>query len=178
VRSTPDYIYNLDTSAFLRMKEFYFEEGFPDFWEAMGDLADSGRLIMVKDARDECKDAEVQPWFRKHPSMIIKRTAEVLQCMKVLLGDLDADNQRLVDPNSDKDKADPWVIALAMAENIKHSGSYASGRTIVVGHESLTNKTEGKLKIPDVCKRYSIDYYSLPKVIRIESWKFKRLRFT
>lgn len=147
---------------------------YPGMWECMADLVADGRLIMIEQARGECKDESAQPWLDSCSTMVRKFSHEVNICINQLQKDLTTDKQYLVDPSSDKDMADPFVVALAMAENLKLSGEYHSGQVIVVANEKPAFKTRGKIKIPDVCKRYSIECIQLVDVVKRENWVFQK----
>ncbi len=165
-------IYCLDTSAFVDMVHEQPEDLYPGLWNCMGDLAKAGRLIMVKNAYEECKDPEAQPWLKACSCIIRPLSADVIACVSQLQSDLTDDKQFLVDPKSTKSQADPFVIALAMSENLKRGGSHSSGDVVLVHHESATNNRYGRVKIADICRRYSIQSYRMVDVVRQEKWIF------
>lgn len=165
-------IYCLDTSAFVDMVHDQPEEVYPGLWNCMGNLADAGRLIMVEIAYKECKDPEAQQWLETHSGIRRPMSAEVLTCVSRLQSDLIDNKQYIVKPDSLKSEADPFVIALAMCENLERCGSYSSGDVVVVHHEGATNNKIGKVKITDVCRRYKIDSYKIIDAVRKENWIF------
>jgi len=174
MRGTVNTIYCIDASAFIYVVHHLPEDNFKGVWEDMGDLVSNGRLIMPKIVRDECQDPESQNWLEVNNTIVRPFTPELNNAVFDLQSDLNKDNQFLEDPKSSKSKGDPWLIALAMAENWILSGSYASGDAVVVCHEEFTRNPTGKVKIPDVCIRYGIECLKFTEVVRREGWKFIR----
>ena len=167
-------IYCIDASAFIDLIHFNQPSNYPGVWDSIAELADNGRLIMYEEVKEECKDPAIQPWLKDHNAIVRPFSLEINQSMLELQSDLDRDGQWMVDPNSNKDKADPWVVAHAMAEDKREPDLFVAGLVKVVSHERITNKKKGKVKIPDVCKRYNIECITFPELVRLEGWVFVR----
>ena len=84
MNSNSSPIYCLDTSAFVDIVHDQPEDSYPGLWNCMGDLAKAGRLIMIKNAYDECKDQEAQPWLKASSSIIRLLTADIQECVSTL----------------------------------------------------------------------------------------------
>lgn len=172
MRNSSELIYNLDASAFISMVHDYPRDVFPGLWKDMGTLADCGRLVMFELIMKECKDPSAQDWLKEHKLMIRGFSAEINDAMLRLQSDLSGDGQFIEDPKSGKSKADPWLIALTMAESSPAGDLYLSGNHVIICHEKETKNTSGKVKIPDVCRRYGIKCLGLIDIPAIEGWSY------
>ena len=168
-----DLIYCMDSSAFIDMERA--AEHVPGLWEAMGDLADNGRLIMPKVlVEEECIKPWNQAWFDAHQGMVRSFSPELGDAMTQLQSDLSSDGQYMVHPGSTRDRGDPWVVALAMAESKLQTGLFDWAEVVVVAHEKATGARRGKVKIPDACIRYGIGCISLRDLLDREGYRVGR----
>lgn len=166
-------VYVFDASALIDMQnELWPVQNFPGVWTAMGALADSGRVLVFEGAKDECKDEELVDWFDRHPSVVIGLSQEIEDCVKTIMADLTDRGKRLVDAEALSSDADPFVIACAMAHNHTSGGSYASGRYLLVQHETSAGNSPRRAKIPDVCAWYGVRCLRALDVVRQENWVF------
>jgi len=152
--------YSVDTSALIDgLERYYPEEHFPGLWEKVDELVDDGRLIISEEVWEEAqtKDAVVQAWCepRKDSIVIPTDTAVAQEVQRIL-----ATHQRLVMNLKGRNRADPFVIAVARIR----------GATVVTGEGS--DGTENRPKIPYVCERLGIECVKFVDVIRLEGWTF------
>jgi len=81
---------------------------------------------------------------------------------RALQADLQQAGLKMVDPGSTRDRADPYVVALALALDGRdprdlHVKLAPDAKCIVVTHEKAARAGTGKLKIPNACGRYRLD---------------------
>jgi len=168
-----EIIYFLDSSALIAMQnELWPMKHFPVVWANINDLADAGRLLVFEAVKDECDDEELVRWFVEHPNVLIGPSSEIENCMKRLMQDLQSRKRKLVDYESRESDADSFVIACAMAHNLIDSGSFASGRYVLVQHEGSARSSPTRVKIPDVCDWYGIKYMKALNIVKEENWIF------
>jgi len=65
--------------------------------------------------------------------------------------------------------ADPWVIALAIEMICSPQSTLFEVKRIVVTEEKIRRN---KVKIPYVCREYSVQAIDILDMFRIEDWKF------
>ncbi len=154
--------YSLDASALIELKDIYPRDItlFQPMWNLLGDLSAEGRVLVAEPARDECKDKVLKELFAAHAEMIIHVVGELNDYVNALSVDLEVKSMRLVDPSSTENRADPFVIALAlMAEgrDIKALGAgSATAKCAVIAYEKR-RPTARLSRIPDVCGRYNLE---------------------
>jgi hypothetical protein len=152
--------YSADTSALIDgLERYYPEEHFPALWENVDELVYDGRLIISEEVWEEAqtKDAVVKAWCEPRKDvMIVPTDAAVAEEAKRVL----ATHQRLVMNLKGRNRADPFVIAVASIR----------GAVVVTGEGS--DGTENHPKIPFVCQRLGIECIRFLDVIRLEGWTF------
>ncbi len=152
--------YSADTSALIDgLERYYPEDHFPALWEKMDELVSGGRLIISEEVWEEAqtKDAVVKAWCEPRKDSIVVPTDTVVaqEVQRVLAG-----HERLVMNMKGRNRADPFVIAVA---NLR-------GAVVVTGEGS--DGTESRPKIPFVCQHLGIECVKFVDVIRLEGWTF------
>src|SRR5437899_1647039 len=108
--------YCIDSSSLIEIKQRFPSDIFVSLWERISDLVRLSRLFAPDEVfREIEKDPELGPWTRSHRSMFKKLDGPQLTLVRQIL----AKFPKLVDPLKLTAEADPFVIALAMAENQK-----------------------------------------------------------
>jgi predicted nucleic acid-binding protein len=134
-------IYCFDTSALLQpWNTYYSMQFFPDFWNVIEALAREGILFCTEEVYREIekKDDSLAAWVKEQPFLFREATEDVQKNLRVIL----ESHKELVQAGKDRSRADPWVIAHAMAEG-----------AVVVTKEGYAPR---KIKIPDVCRAYEV----------------------
>lgn len=155
--------YSIDTSAILdAWVRYYPLDLFPSFWDRFSLLAKSKEGIAIELISQElkAKDDGCYDWFRVNnlTSFFIEISAPIEKKVTDILRD--PNYQKLVDDRKGTYSADPFVIALAMEENL-----------IVVTGERASNNIL-KPKIPDVYNSIGIGCINMLELMRIEKWSF------
>ena len=110
-------IYSIDTSALIAaFHERYPIKNFPSLWRKIETLIKNGRLKMSQIVFEEAlRDTEIKQWCDEKqlkPDFQIVIDESVQERVTEVLSQF----PRLVDSRTGKSGADPWVIALALAD--------------------------------------------------------------
>lgn len=154
-------IYSLDTSALLDgLERFYPSDVFPALWENIDALADGGRLFVSEEVWHELqkRDEVGAAWMAPRKDRIMVPTdADVAARVHHILSE--PQHQRLVMSGKGRDRADPFVIAVAELY----------GTTVVTGERT---GSPGRPRIPDVCDGRGVEWLSMLGLIKREKWAF------
>lgn len=139
--------YCLDTNVLIEAwNKHYSMQLCPDYWEVIDRLAKKSRIFCTMEVKREIEktDDALFKWAGERPYLFRELTQEVFQNIKKIYAG-HPDNRRLVDSSKGRSKADPWVIAHAMAEN-----------AVVVTKEGYERNKSKRVKIPNVCETMSV----------------------
>ena len=163
-----DIAYCIDACALIDLKRLYPSDIFPTLWQRLGDLAENGRLFAPHEVLREVekRDDELVQWLRNHKKMFKDLDEKQLKTVKEILDRFPG----LVDPEKETPDADPFVIALAIEEQMARKLTLFGGKCIVVTQEKPARGD--KPKIPDVCVQYEIESIPLDQLFRRENWTF------
>ena len=110
-----DYpLYNVDASALIDANECYPGQVFPSMWHFVGDLVTQSRLLICEEVNGECDyPPELRKFIEDHPGMVVS-FEHMQHYFRRFQFEAHKHGLQLVDPSSTKDKADPYVVALAL----------------------------------------------------------------
>jgi len=155
-------MYVIDTNVFIALG-FYYPQRFPTVWERVNVLADSGKLISVREVRREletnCASEHLQSWIDQYRHIFYIPTNEECKIVSQLfknpqyLGFVKRKNILKGMP-----VADPFIIAAAKIKKF-----------CVVTQES--NKPRGA-RIPNACKDFAVDCINLEGFLEREKLKY------
>lgn len=152
--------YSIDTSAILEAwRRRYPPDVFPAVWERLEEVIDKGDLGASEEVLIEIekRDDEVLEWAKKRKAKMFVPIDEQQQRH---VSSILVKHERLVDTRKNRSAADPFVIALAMAQECA-----------VVTAEATTGKPE-KPNIPDVCLALGVRSMSVLDFFREQGWRF------
>lgn len=150
--------YVVDTCALTwAFREAYPFEVAPAFWKNLQNGIESGRIISSVMVMKEIqrKDDDLHEWCKTVPSFFSDMTQEILNKAK----DVVQTCPTMINPFSEKDGADPFLIAMA----------WASNGTVVTQEQSASGRK--KLKIPDVCDRLKIKCVPVLQMMKELQWR-------
>ena len=136
--------YCLDTNVLIQAwNSYYSVELCPDYWDILDDMAQNDAVFCTREVKREIEkiDDALKEWAKNRPHLFREVSNEVQTHLRAILNEF----PRLVDTTKDRSMADPWVIAHALAE----------GATVVT-KEMPTPTGSARIKIPDVCERFSV----------------------
>lgn len=121
-------------------------------------LIDEGQLRAIQEVRVELERQEdaLLAWALAQDGLFVEFDEEVQKAASEVLARFD----RLIDANSGRSGADPFVIALAQVKNCA-----------VVTEERARSAINPR--IPDVCAGYGIPCFNIVHVIRTEGWVYR-----
>lgn len=150
-------VYAVDTSSWLRIEEH------PDrnrILDALGTLLERSQIKSPPEVFKELsKVGVVEGWVKLHQSEIeINLNDDIDYLRKV--GDVTHQFSGMAAARSGKEKADPYVVALAAC------GTANPGPWVVVANETL-NRRAGR-KIPTACKAFGVECLAFEEMLRRE----------
>jgi len=134
--------YCLDTSALVgAWVRAYPIDVFPGLWAALDDLANRGTIVCPEEVREELsrKSDDLYAWVRERSGMVVPLDGDQMDGTREVL----AAFPRLVGALAERNRADPFVIALARAR----------GLTVVTEERGGTPE---RPRIPLVCAHFGV----------------------
>jgi hypothetical protein len=164
-------IYYVDTSALITMQRYYPIEMLPDLWKHLEELFLSGRIgshdfvynEIVPTDKKAVKDdlANLISKYKNNFKPISKRQVEIVKEIITLF-------PGLIKPQSKKDEADPWIIAMVI-EMMEETNLFEQDSDFVI--ISMESKKSSN-KIPAVCKHYRVRHMNLFEFFEDNDWQF------
>lgn len=156
-------LYSVDTSSFMDWQARYYPvDIFSSLTARIDGLIAEGRLRAPELVKDEIKavgTTDLASWATSHKALFV-RTSELLEAALRI----QAAFPGLIDPKSQYEEADAYVIALAQM-----------GNGIVVTQETAASEKRNPPRshyIPDVCRELGVPCFSLLGMMRRERWSF------
>lgn len=153
-------MYVIDTSALLDgWVRYYPPDVFPSLWSHLEEMITSGELLSPDEVLSELsqKDDAVHKWAKTNGAMFVALDEEIQEATAEIL----AEFPRLVGAMKDRNRADPFVIALAKTKQA----------VVVTGEKSAG--TRDRPRIPTVCNHFGISHCTLLELIREKGWTFR-----
>jgi hypothetical protein len=151
--------YSLDTSSLIEpWHRLYPPDVTPRLWdELLPDLIAAGELRAIQEVRIELEqqDDALLAWATSQTGLFVEIDADVQIAVKEVM----RQHAKLVDINSARSGADPFVIAFALVNG-----------GIVVCEEKPRSPINPK--IPDVCSSLGVRCMKMLDLIREEAWSF------
>ncbi len=152
--------YCLDSSAFIdSWRRYHPPKVFPTLWDGLSELVATGQVIVCKEVEKEIMagNDELKAWFKLNKKCVVPYDSKQLAIVSEIVNKYPKVSQyHKIRPAH----ADPFVVALAKAEN-------ATVVTWEGPNGSLVNP-----QIPDLCKEYKIGYVNMVELCEREGWSF------
>lgn len=151
--------YSFDTSAFINgQRDLLPPDVLPKLWPQIASMIMMGEVQAVDVVRDELsqRDDGVFMWAKEQKSLFVPLTVDVQRETRAVLKRY----PKLVGVGGGRSGADPFVVALAMAND-----------GTVVTEEHATGNRE-RPKIPDACAGLGVPCINLLAFIREQGWTF------
>jgi Domain of unknown function (DUF4411) len=151
-------VYCFDTSALLDgWVRYYPPDVFPSLWEKLHEMIQTGELIAPEEVYNELehKEDSLFAWVKDREGMFVQLDDE----LQGITADVLRKHPKLVGELKDRNRADPFVISLALKRG-----------AIVITAEKPGS--ENKPRIPWVCARFGIKSMGLLELIREKKWSF------
>lgn len=149
--------YSFDSGAFINgRRDIFVLPTFAAVWDSIAAMISAGQVRAVDEVKREVSrhDDETARWVQSQRRLFLPLTHDVQRATSTIL----ARHPRLISLGSNKSSADPFVIALALAND-----------GTVVTQETPSNKLH-KPRIPDVCIDLGIPWLTLPQFVNQQGW--------
>ena len=153
-------MYVIDTSALLDgWARHYPPDVFPSLWSLIEEMIKVGELLSPDEVLAELsqKDDAVYQWAKTNSAMFVLLDEDIQRATQEILDQF----PRLVGAMKDRNRADPFVIALAKVKDA----------IVVTGEKSIG--TRDRPRIPIVCDHFGISHRTMLELIREKGWTFK-----
>lgn len=160
-------IYVVDTDSLIALNRLYNPRFFEQLWQQLDMAIERGILVstrfnLVELERKE-DDEFFEEWKRNHSHMFL----EVDEVAQEVVSDILTRFPDLIDPNSDMEQADPFLIAMAKVMDgivITEEGELLP--------DAINNpKRKKKMRIPNVCRYYGIESMKIHEFINTDEWR-------
>ncbi len=160
--------YCLDANVYIEAhRRYYAFDIAPGFWEGLSRLAERrvvcSSLLVFEEIADS--DDELAHWASGNKDVLFVQPDEVIQDAYREIADL---VERLYEPQHVQEflsGADPWVIAQAKAYNLVVVTMEARKHE---QNQGRSGKIAGKIQIPNVCEKVSVEYIDTFTLLRNE----------
>lgn len=155
-------IYVYDSDSLIDLFKHYYPSRFPSLWQKFDELVGAGKIISVREVANEItqRDDRLAEWTKQHSEIFPVSTAAELQIVREIfdIHHFQA-NIRKQQRLQGKAVADPFVIAKA---KVLENGCVITQETF----------KKNAAKIPNICRKFNVDYYNLEEFMERESWEF------
>lgn len=139
--------YVIDTCSILSQKsgELYKRNLYKTGWEYIDDCIMKGRIVTCSEIAEEIKDIELQEWLHSKQCSILEIDNEIQENVIMIV----TDNPKMIEftkNGNGSSSGDAFLIATAIAHNLS-----------IITEE----KKDKKWKIPQICKTYGVQTYSI-----------------
>jgi hypothetical protein len=158
--------YLLDSNTYIQAKNFHYDMDFcPAYWDWLDSQFISGQLASISSVYDELSSYgdELSTWVKARRGHFLPITEDETQekYAEIVQHVYELENKNPENVANFLDKADPWLIAKAEV----------TGATIVT-HEVLDPPNSKRVKIPNICKEFDVDYITTYQLLRTLEARF------
>lgn len=169
MKSNAREIYCVDASAFITMHRFYPLWMIPGLWSYLENLFNRKKILSHQIVFNEIvpktgeKD-ELAQWLNNYISNFIPTSQRQLELIPDVLNNF----PKLINPESEKEQADPWLVAM-LIEIMEQDGLFGDQSSYVM----VTTESERQsTKLPAACKYYNIRHMNLFEFFEANKLKF------
>lgn len=153
-------MYLLDANTYIQAKNEYYQMAVcPGYWDWLDSQFAVGRLASVRLVYDELKDFgdELSSWVKPRKEQFLDVADDETQARFIEIAQHVAELQNLKPGNLENfmSGADPWLIAKA-----KSIGA------VVVTHEVFAPEAARKIKVPNICRKFGVDYLNTFQLLK------------
>ena len=160
-------LYLLDANAFIQAKNTYYPMDFcPAFWDWMDYENSTGHIASISEVAAELKkqEDELSRWVKDHRNdgrFFLPVDDRQTQMVYAEIANYVVQNYEEKHFAPFLSVADPWLIAKAKATN-----------AILVTHEKLVPADSKKVKIPNICNEFGVQYINTFTLLRTLEARF------
>ena len=162
-------IFCIDASAFITMHRFYPMRIMPDLWTYLEDMFDQKEILSHQIVFDEIvpkngRKDELAQWLIKFRDNFIPKSEQQIN----LISDILKNFPKLIDIESEKDQADPWLVAMLIELNEQNRMFKDQLNYVMVTTESENSQ----YKLPAACIHYGIIHKNLFEFFEANNLEF------
>lgn len=151
-------LFCFDTSAFARIQRFYPSDLFPDLWEIINDMLGkktiySHQFVFSELVSKTGKKDEIAKLIIQYKQNFVPISEEQTKLVSEIISLF----PKIINPDSEKDQADPWLIA-TLCEQMKKDQLFGENSLYVLVSEESARSPQ---RIPAVCNHYEIKHMNL-----------------
>ena len=159
-------IYLLDTNTFIEAKNRYYRMTIcPGFWDWLDQDSTRNRVFSIRMVAEELQrqDDYLSKWSKSRQNFFLGSNDEEIQQVYSEIARHVTNNPRYTEPHKSKflGKADPWLIATAKTLE-----------ATVVTQEVTVPEDSRKVKIPNICNEFEVDYCNTFELLEALDVKF------
>lgn len=146
--------YCFDTSAFVNpWRRYYPRDLFSSVWVHLDQCIASGRIVASHEVGHELeqKDDELLAYIKTQTGLLVPLDDQ----QQSLVGEIVNTFPSWVNPESTKNSADPFIVALARQR-----------RLTIVTYEKKVGAGSSQVKIPNVCDHFGVPWVDFLKFMR------------
>jgi hypothetical protein len=160
--------YLLDANVFIQAsRQYYGFETCPGFWESLIKQHENNRVFSIKSIKAEITKGNdaLKQWIESEaPDTFFKDNQDQLvsDCFKKIIQWVQEKSQYQQEAIAEfASVADGWLIAYAKTYKL-----------VVVTHETSESTRKNKVKIPDICQEFNVEYIDTFQMLRELGIKF------
>jgi len=158
--------YLIDANVFIQAKNCHYGMDFcPAFWDWMIKMNDSGVLASIGAVSDELApfNDELTQWsLNRNNTFFLDPNERVIAAASNIAEWVDAQPYRFAAKDKFFDSTDHILVAYALS----------IGCTVVTHEKKADSKSKRKIKIPNVCCAFDVDYITPFQMLRRERARF------
>ncbi|HNZ65266.1 MAG TPA: DUF4411 family protein [Smithella sp.] len=160
-------IFCFDSSSFIILHRYYGEDLIPDIWIELERYFNDDQIISHEVVFEELTTSTKKDALSKWASSKKRNFKKMTSNQAIYVSDIIKSFPGLIDAKSEKDQADPWLIALVLEEKSKHGLFISEKEYFIVSEEKIGSPH----KIPAVCEHFGINHLSLRDFFRYNNWQ-------
>lgn len=152
--------YLLDSNSYIQAKNQYYQMDFcPGYWDWLDHQFDLGMLASIILVYKELESSgdELSAWVKNRKQQFLEVSDNTTQEQFIQIAEHSQTLQNMQPGNIENflAGADPWLIAKAKTLN-----------AVIVTQEVLAPESARKIKIPNVCKKFGVQYMNTFQLLR------------
>ena len=156
--------YSFDTNIFINInKKYPREEDNDDVWELIESKLENGEILVSEEVIEELKEGtdDLAKWLTDNfPDAIVETDDEIQR----IAAEIAMEYEGWINPEETKNRADPYVIAVAMKYNCTVVSEEKINRFLKDYPEQWENQPHS-VSIPFICKRKGIPHSDFVKYL-------------
>lgn len=142
--------YAIDACSLINISKNYNikKKAFAHVWEKLDEMFENGELLSSSEIFEELKDDDLLAWAKKHKNKFVPLSKEIQNRVSEILSEYPEMIKIRSVANSN---GDPFLLATAIENNCC----------------VVTDEGSGDYKLPNICKKYNIDFMNLQNFFNI-----------